>query len=417
MTKKDILNLALNHKNGPVPFDLGATMVTGLHCSVVEKLRSYYGLEEHPVIVSDTFQMLGEVESDLKAAMDVDMDYISEDCSAFGFPKNNKKEWRTPWGQLVLVPEGFHVTVGADNATYLYPCGNVPCEPCAKLPSSGYFFDTITRGHTYDEDEPHVEENLEEFGVIGQAERDFLKKQLERHAGGERALVFDLGGCSLGDVSAVPGPGLINPKGLRDVSEWYMAIISNPDYIREIFERQTDIALQNLKIAYDVLGESVSVILVCGTDFGAQNAPFCSRDTFRSLYMPYYLKMNDWIHSHTGWKTFKHSCGSIRPLLGDIIDSGFDIINPVQWSAADMNPQTLKNEFGKDVVFWGGGINTQSTLPFGTPEQVREEALRMLEIFSRDGGYVYTSIHNIQANTPVENVVAFIDAVHAFNGR
>lgn len=132
--------------------------------------------------------------------------------------------------------------------------------------------------------------------------------------------------------------------------------------------------------------------------------------------MPHYKTINNWIHSHTTWKTFKHSCGAIYPLIPDMIESGFDIINPVQWTADGMDREILKKDFGKDIVFWGGGIDTQHTLPSGTPEQVRREVLETCDIFARDGGFVFNTIHNIQAMVPVENIVAMINALHEYNG-
>jgi len=127
--------------------------------------------------------------------------------------------------------------------------------------------------------------------------------------------------------------------------------------------------------------------------------------------------MNDWIHENTTWKTFKHSCGAVATFMDHFIASGFDIINPVQCSAAGMDPKTLKDKFGDRLVFWGGGVDTQHTLPFGTPEEVREQVLGRCEIFSKNGGFVFDAIHNVQANTPVANVVAMIDAVKSFNGE
>ena len=154
----------------------------------------------------------------------------------------------------------------------------------------------------------------------------------------------------------------------------------------------------------------------CGTDSGTQNSAFCSPETFRKLYMPHYVRTNEWIHAHTKWKIMKHSCGSIPDLMPLFIECGFDIINPVQCAAKGMDPAFLKKEFGKDIVFWGGGVNTQRTLPFGTPEEVRKEVLTRCEIFSKDGGYIFNAIHNVMPNTPVDNIVAMIDAVHEFNG-
>ncbi|WP_346903318.1 uroporphyrinogen decarboxylase family protein, partial [Faecalicatena contorta] len=129
----------------------------------------------------------------------------------------------------------------------------------------------------------------------------------------------------------------------------------------------------------------------------------------------YYKKINKWIHANTSWKTFKHSCGSIKALIPELIECGFDILNPIQWTAENMDPRELKREFGKDIVFWGGGVDTQKTFAFGKAEQVREEVLEMCRIFSEGGGFVFNTIHNIQAMTPVENVVAMIDAVKEFN--
>ncbi len=159
----------------------------------------------------------------------------------------------------------------------------------------------------------------------------------------------------------------------------------------------------------------VDVAYICGTDFGTQISTFCSEETFRELYMPYYKKINSWIHSNTNWKTFKHSCGAIYEFIPLLIESGFDIINPVQCSAQGMDPKTLKENFGDSIVFWGGGVDTQKILPFGSKEQVRDQVLRRCEIFSRSGGFVFNSIHNVQAKTPVENIVAMIDAVKEFN--
>ena len=157
--------------------------------------------------------------------------------------------------------------------------------------------------------------------------------------------------------------------------------------------------------------------MVCGTDFGTQSSQFCSVQTFRELWLPYYRRMNDWIHRHTAWKTFKHSCGAVDPLIPHFIEAGFDILNPVQCSADGMDPEHLKRTYGDRLTFWGGAINTQKTLPFGTPAEVREEALRRCEVFSPGGGFVFNSIHNIQARTPVENVVSLVSAVQEFSGR
>ena len=157
-------------------------------------------------------------------------------------------------------------------------------------------------------------------------------------------------------------------------------------------------------------------MVICGTDFGTQQSTFCSEKAYRDLWLPHYRKMNDWIHANTKWKVFKHSCGAVVSLLDAFIDSGFDIFNPVQCSAEGMDPVELKQRFGSRLTYWGGGVDTQQVMPFGTSEEVRAQVLKRCEIFSTDGGFVFNAIHNVQAKTPTENVVAMIEAVHEFNG-
>jgi len=158
------------------------------------------------------------------------------------------------------------------------------------------------------------------------------------------------------------------------------------------------------------------VVFVCGTDFGTQTSSFCGIDTFRELWLPYYRQVNDWIHENTSWKTFKHSCGAVEMFMPHFIEAGFDIINPVQCSADGMDPQLLKDKYGDQLVFWGAGVDTQETLPFRTPAEVREQVLERCRIFGKNGGFVFDTIHNIQACTPVENIVTMLEAVKEFRG-
>ncbi|MBM2846868.1 MAG: Methyltransferase [Bacteroidetes bacterium] len=225
------------------------------------------------------------------------------------------------------------------------------------------------------------------------------------------------GGMAFGDIALVPAPFLKHPKGIRDIEEWYVTTLTRPSYVHAIFEKQCEVAIENLMKLYKRVGDQVNAVFICGTDFGTQWSTFCSVDTYKSLYHPYYKRVNDWIHIHTAWKTFKHSCGSVISLIPSFIDSGFDILNPVQCSAAGMEPENLKKEFGADLVFWGGGIDTQKTLMFGTPEQVRDETLKRCEIFGMDGGFIFNTVHNIQGNVPVKNVVAMFDALKEIRGR
>ncbi len=219
---------------------------------------------------------------------------------------------------------------------------------------------------------------------------------------------------SFGDIALVPAPFLKHPKGIRDVEEWYVSIASRPGYIYEVFDRQCEIAVANLERIFQAVGDRVTAVYLTGTDFGMQTGPFVSPKTYRQLYQPFHRRLNDWIHDHTCWKTFIHSCGSIVALLDDFVEAGFDIVNPVQCSAADMDPRELKRRFGDRVVFWGGGVDTQRTLPFGTPDQVRAEVRDRIRAFGPRGGFVFNPIHNVQPQTPVENLQAMFQALQEY---
>lgn len=397
--------------------DFGSNGLTGMHVSCVAALRDHYGLPSHPVKVWEPFQMLGEIEDDLAACLGSDCVGVASRGTMFGFANEGWHEWRAPWGQLTLVPGGFRPKETPAGDVYLFPEGDTSVPASGHLPAGGYFFDAIVRQEPIDEDKLDPADNCEEFKPVGEADLAHWRREAERLQGEQRAIVGGIGGTGFGDIALVPAAFLKHPKGIRDVSEWYMALIERQDYVHRIFDFQCEVAIRNLERYNEVIGHLVDVAVICGTDFGTQNSQFCSPATFEELYAPYYRRVNDWIHRHTKWKTFKHSCGAVRPFMDQFIDVGFDILNPVQCSARDMEPQRLKDDFGDRITFWGGGVDTQKTLPFGTPEQVRAEVTERLRIFSPGGGFVFNTIHNIQARTPVANIVAMVDAIRDFQGK
>ena len=415
-TSRERLASALNHKEPDrVPIDFGGTAVTGVHASCVAELRDYYGLEKRPVRVHEPFQMLALLDDDLKDAMGLDVAGVFSRNTMFGFPAERWKPWLFN-GLEVLVPGDFNITVDARGDTLIYPEGDTTVPASGRMPKGGYFFDCMIRQEPLDEEHLNPEENLEEFGVISQADLEHLARATKEAATG-RGVIASFGGTAFGDIALVPGPFLKHPKGIRDVTEWYVSTSSRQDYVHKVFERQCAIAIGNLERIYAAVGDTVQAVFVCGTDFGTQTSAFCSVKTLRDLYFPYYKQVNDWVHTHTPWKTFKHSCGAVSKFIPSFLEAGFDILNPVQCSATGMEPEQLKKTFGDQMVFWGGGVDTQKVLPFGTPAEVREQVLRRCEIFAPGGGFVFNTIHNVQAQTPVANIVAMLDAVHEFNGR
>jgi hypothetical protein len=415
-SRQRVLDTLAHREPNQIPVDFGSTSVTGMHVHCVAALRDYYGLEKRPVKVHEPFQMLGLIDEDLKQLLGIDVEGVFRRRTMFGF---EIKDWK-PWnfnGLEVLVPGLFNTTIDDKGDTLIYPGGDLTAEPSGRMPKGFYFFDAIIRQHHFDEDHLNVEDNLEEFQPLAESDLASIKADVETARATGRAVIATFGGTALGDIALVPAPFLKVPKGIRDVSEWYMSLRNRRDYIHGIFQRQTEIALENLARVYATIGNTIDAVCLCGTDFGTQTSAFCSVPTFRELWMPYYKRMCDWIHAHTTWKCFKHSCGSVERFYESFIEAGFDIVNPVQCSATGMDPQFLKSKYSDRLTFWGGGVDTQKTLPFGTPDEVREQVLKRCEIFALGGGFVFNSIHNVQAGTPVKNIVAMFDAVREFSGR
>lgn len=413
---RENLQKTLNHQQPDrMVVDFGASPVTGIHVNLVEQLREHFGLEKGPIKVSEPYQMLGEVDEDLQEAMGVDVIGISPSSDMFGNPMKDWKEYRTPWNQVVLVPGSFTVTVDGDGDTLLYPQGDDSVPPSAKMPKAAYFFDAVNRQGLLDESKLNPEDNVEEFTVMTASDLEYWREGLPAIAAKGKGVLANFGGTGIGDIALVPALNLKAPKGIRDVADWYMSTLMRPDYLHYIFEKQTDVALENLAMVKDLAADHVDVAYICGTDFGTQDSSFCSPEAYEELYAPYYRKINNWIHEHTTWKTFKHSCGAVEPFMESFIDSGFDIINPVQINAAGMDPVLLKQKYGDRLTFWGGGVDTQKVLPFGSPEEVKAHVLKECEILAPGGGFVFNTVHNMQANVPLQNVLAMLEAIRQFS--
>jgi hypothetical protein len=415
MTSRERVKAALNHRQPDrVPVDFGSTIVTGMHVSVVSRLRKAFGLggAEDRVKVIEPFQMLGEIDEGLREKLCVDFAPLFHKKNVFGFENKDWKNWTLFDDSMVLVPGLFNTVTDEKGDILLYPEGDCTAPPSARMPRDGMYFDSILRQAPIYENALDPHDNVEEYGPISRDEIERLGKESERlYTGTDYALVYSLPGTSLGDISDIPGPGLKHPKGIRGEEEWYVSTLARRDYVYEALNLQCEIGLENLARVRDALGDRIEVIKVSGADFGSQRGPLFSPDLYRDLFKPFHARICDWIHSHTPWKVFVHTCGGIRPLLPDIIDAGFDILNPVQTSAEGMEAGQLKHDFGDRIVFWGGGIDTQKTLPFGTPEEVYHEVRQNIQIFNRDGGYIFNAIHNIQPGTPLENITAMLEAI------
>jgi hypothetical protein len=387
-----------------------------MHASSVYALRQGLGLDAPgtPVKVVEPYQMLGEIEADLLDALGVDVVGLGMPRTLFGFRNQEWRPWTTFDGTPVLVPDGFNTDPEANGDILMYPEGDRSAPPSGRMPAGGWYFDAIVRQPPLDDATLKVEDNLEEFGEIADEDLQHLALSAERlTCTMDRAILGSFGGTSFGDIALVPASWLKHPKGIRDIQEWYISTVARRDHVYRIFERQCAIALANLERIYGAVGNRVAAVFVTGTDFGTQNGLFISERCYRDLFMPFHREVNAWIHRHTGWKTLIHSCGAVAQLIPSFLEAGFDILNPVQCSAVGMEPETLKTTFGDRLAFWGGGVDTQQTLPFGTPEQVRQQVQDRIRVLGRGGGFVFNTVHNVQARTPQATLLALYDAFRA----
>jgi hypothetical protein len=419
MTSRERLHAAINHKPvDRVCVDVGATGVTGIAASIVAQLRArLLGDQSYRVRVTEPYQMLGEVDEKLREALGVDVVGVSARANMFGFENRGWKPFRLFDGTDVLVPGDFNVTTDHDGGLLMYPQGDTSVPPCAKMPHGGYFFDAIRRQGPVIEEQLDPQDNLEEFSLLADSDLELLRTQAEAAAQAGKGTIMGIPGTGFGDIAFVPALGTKHTHGIRDVEEWYVSTSARRDYVYTVFEGQCEIALKNLARLAQTVGDHVQVGFVTGTDFGTQTGLFISRRAYRELYMPFHRIINEYIHEHTSWKTFIHSCGCVTDLIPDFIEAGFDILNPVQTSTRGMEPERLKREYGSSLVFWGGGVDTQRTLPFGIPEQVYTEVTERVRTFNEGSGYVFNTIHNIQANVPIENVEAMFKALNDCRNR
>lgn len=421
MNSRERVIASINHQEPDrVPLALGSTPEDGIAASTLTQLIKALGLQERRVKLIQPLQMLGLVDDDVRKALAVDCVGVWGSNSCFGNKQDDWKPWTLQDGTEVLVSGGFATTEDEEGNVYVYPQGDTSVPPCAKLPKGGFYFDQIDRQEALDEDNLDGRRDYgEQFKVYDDSELRHLEAvSKDLYENTEYALVGNFTLASFGDLGGpIPAFQMKRTPGIRRVDEWMMAHLLYPQYIKDVYELQTEVCLENLKLLKEVIGDRIQIIRLSSTDFGTQNGEFISPDMFREFYKPNYTKINQWIHENTTWKILFHSCGSIVNLLDDFVEMGVDILNPVQCSAAGMDPRFLKDTYGDKLVFWGGAVDTQKTLQFGTPQEVRAEVLERLEIFSKGGGFVCNQIHNIQAMTPVENLLAFYNAVKEFNGK
>ncbi len=391
MKSRERIERAINHQPADrVPIDVGGTRQSGIAAPTYHRLKAELGLET-PTRVFDLYQMLAEIEPVVLERFGGDVVGLYRPDIAFSIRNENWKPWTTFDGTPVLVPGAFEPKVDADGGLLIEKDG----RPIAHMPKDGFYFDRL---ETYP-GAAHVDLDRFQAAPFDDQVWDHYRRESRRlYESTELALVAPMG----------PPYELFYGLGTGSFENWMITLACEPDYVHRLYECLVNTWIENLRRFADAVEDRVPIIQICD-DFGTQQSLFLSVEMFRRLVMPHYQRGLQWIHENTDMKVLLHSDGAIFPLLPSLIEMGVDIINPVQTSAVGMDPRALKEEFGDQLVFWGGSLDCQKTLPYGTVGEVRAEVAEHLEVFAPGGGYVFASVHNIQAKVPPENILAMMD--------
>lgn len=392
MNSRQRVLAALEHREPDrVPIDIGGTRQSGIAASTYHKLKERLGLRT-PTRVYDVYQMLAEIERPVLERFGADIVGLQRPVVAFGIRNEHWKPWQLFDGTPVEVPGGFSPAVQPNGDLLLrHPDG----RPLARMPQGGYYFDRVDQFPGA----AHADPETLPLPLLTSEECDHLHAQAEAwYHQSDLAIVAAMG----------PPYELFFGLGTGDFQAWMITLATEPDYVEALYERLVEAWLENLRRFSEAVGDRVQV-LQFNDDLGTQNAPFLSLAMFRRLIMPYYQRGLDWVHRNTKMKVFMHNDGAIFDFLPTLIEMGVDVLNPVQTTARGMDPGKLKAKFGDRLVFWGGSCDCQGTLAFGTPDQVAREVEEHVRILAPGGGYVFTSVHNVQAQVPPENVIALYD--------
>jgi uroporphyrinogen decarboxylase len=382
MNSRERVLATLNHKEPDrVPFDLGGTVVSGIQASAYRKLRAHLGLPGKALVINDMIQQLAQVDDDLNDLFGVDVRNVSPRSSA------------TYQIQIADSADGLY--------SYLYDEYQIGW----RMPKAGgMYYDMFAHPLTGELTEARIDAYILPNPQDPSRFSGMREAALRIVAEG-RALI-------VGNIYAGIFEMYLWTHGFKDgYADW----ASEPGLARRMLCKFRDFHLGYLEKVFEVLDGIPIDVIHMADDFAGQSGMLISPRSYRKVLKPLHKEMFDYIHSKTDAKVFIHSCGSIRPVIPDLIESGVDILNPVQVNAREMDSADLKREFGRDVVFWGGGVDTQNALDEQhTPEEVRTDVRRRLNDLMPGGGFVFATVHNIQGNVPPENIMAMWETVQEY---
>jgi uroporphyrinogen decarboxylase len=390
--------------------DLGSTPSSGISAIAYNNLKRHLRIEQGTTRVYDVVQQLAQPEDVILSRFGVDVldigrTFNTSDADWYDITLSDGSIGQYPiWFRPIHQPDGSWSAFTAD--------GN----PIAKMPATGAFFDQACF--------PYIDGYPSDYKDLSQAMGKVLwaalvhspwdhardagfwdtlrQRALALRQSSDRAIVI-AAGCNLFEWGAF----------LRRMDNFLMDLYTAPAEVERLLDALMEQHLPTLEKICASVGDIVDIIRF-GDDLGMDSGPFIAPEVYRRLFKLRHKQLCEYVKKHSRMHTFLHSCGSIYKLMPDLIEAGYDIINPVQTNCADMEPERLKCEFGRDITFWGGGCDTRRILNLGTPAEVRAHVLERLDIFAPGGGFVFSTVHNILPEVPPENVVAVFDAIKEF---
>jgi len=370
MTSRERVIAAINHKiPDRMPIDLGMHNSTGISAFAYWNLREFLGLSNENTTIVDVTQFLARVDEDILKRFHCDCIMLQ--------PKWPKvKKWNIRDKYNFNIPSTANPVLEADGSWTISRSNQT-----MRMPKDGFFFD----GGWPQFNELEGEEYFK--SIISEAERIYNETDYFTTFIGYHAYFF----C--------------------DDMEYQCNMITDPERVIEINDEIHRNQMKSLETLVERLGDRVQAVAL-NSDLGSQRGPLVNPELYKELCAPYVKEFCDFVHKNTDWKVFLHACGSIKALIPTLIESGIDIINPVQISAENMDPFEIKNTFGKDIVFWGGGCDTQNILGNGSTDAVRKNVQELISVFKPHGGFVFNQVHNIMGNVPPENIVTMLDTAY-----
>ena len=411
MTSRERILAAIEHREADkVPCDLGATPSSGISAIAYSDLKKHLDFSEGHTRIYDVVQQLAQPEEMILDRFGIDVIDIGR---AFNDKDSDWYDIKLANGDTAQYPVWFKPEQDGDAWVYRVADGT----PIARMPEGATFFDQTYFPYldgypdNYDDLPAAMDKVLWQamahspWDNAGMPDfwTELRRRTLALRENTDRALMV-VCGCNLFEWGTF----------LRRMDNFLMDLFVDEANVERLLNELMKVHLATLEKLCESVGDIVD-ILRFGDDLGMDCGPFMPPETYRKLYKPHHTRLNEFVKENSQMKTFLHCCGSIYKLMPDLIEAGYDVINPVQTNCADMEPETLKKEFGKDICFWGGGADTRHVLNKKSPQEVKDHVKERLEIFSPGGGFVFNTIHNIMPDIPPENIVAMFEALEEFN--